>query len=312
MRMLLIVVLCLICAQQTMGQATINVAPDRNEADFLDLIRVSIVVEAPSDFEIDWQDTDALFGKFSAEKVGEQADIPVLQSSDRGRRRWTRLYEFSAGEIGDLQIPAIAVGVRPTDAKEPKWKTILSAPQTIVINSVLTDEDAVSNIRPLKKKLPIESVKPSGSDFVVLATGAAILLATLLLFIWKRSRRPLDVTPYALARLKEIENSETNDESLYHEFAKVFCEWTASMSGHSPTGATTRDALTALRSNPSISADEIDPIEDFLVRVDQSRFSRTGLSVNEPIETIIPALRDFILKHQHKLADYKDAEGLSV
>jgi len=200
-------------------RVTLEVSPQRPTVG--DAVRISLTVEAPTDYDIRFPDPSA----FNELKVTALA-APETQPAAQGRvlrRRWQVIPLLS----GKLEVPELPIHyTRPATATDtqPVEGDVLIEPVTLEVRSVLTTQDSPAQPRDITGTLvppkpPLSRREWALRIALVVVVLAGVLAAAFLYVRWKRRPVP-PIAPdvWALRQLAGLEQIDWADSDAVREF----------------------------------------------------------------------------------------------
>ncbi|TWT82544.1 hypothetical protein CA13_40070 [Planctomycetes bacterium CA13] len=278
-RFALLVMLCAVvsAAQDAMGaELGCSTQVDRSEVKILDPITLSIVIDAPSNLELEFSDSEIpeageSLGPFEIVSVESKPSMPIGTS----QRQWLWRFKLQTLQIGEHQIPSIEIRYRLNGESE----LLVTEPATVHVLSVLTDDESPSNPRPIKGQMSVETTTQSFGWYwwIGLAFAATVVGIAAMVFGKRRRRIVPTTTQWTLRRLEAVSQAvtakEINSSQAYLRTARIARDFAASHHGLDPEVMTTDEVVSAIRTGPWLSDESRHHLTSLLREADEMKFA---------------------------------------
>lgn len=273
----------------TAGKGTISIA------ERLDL---TIEVQAASDIEVEMPQ----FGDALAEfEIRDFHDQPVKVADD-GEKTYTQVYDLDIFLSGEYTIPGITAKYRTPGSEE--YAELTSDPITITVKSLLEgefDPQKFADVKPVAT-LPVDHHWSTVALAVVGGGAGVVVLALLVLWLVRRSRRPAEVLripahEWALSALRALAEAKLIEagriQEFYYRLSEIARQYIERRFGLMAPERTTEEFLIEMRSSNALAAEHQVLLGEFLEACDMVKYARHEPD-NAEIERAFNAARDFV------------------
>lgn len=277
-------------------QISVESTVDKQEITIGDRVRYTVTVTADTAIRVDSLTLGSNLGAFEIKDY-----IPREEKVRQGYRIITEAFDITTFTTGDYQIPPLKIRYTGTDGER---KNISTDPIAIKVKSLLTGEDA-EDIKPLKG---LKSFQRPFPYWMVIAGVAILLAAAVFVIMYRRAKKPIDLTteeidtrlPWeiALQELGELKDTDFLSRGEYKLFylklTEVFRRYLEKRYGISALERTTWEIVMEFR-QLGLSAEEEKQIREFLDECDLVKFAKFKPTV-EQAEHDFERAHEFVLQ----------------
>jgi BatD DUF11 like domain len=260
---------------KSLGAVRLRLATDRQSIGVADTLRLTLLVEAPSEARLTLPDVSKTLGPF--EVVQQRTTGPLSLTPQT--QQWQREYVLAVASAGSLTVPKLTVHVQEGDTVQP----LSTDPFTITVTTLVSADADPSSLKDIAP--PVALVRRGLPPWVWSVAGGlgGIGLLTGGWWWYRHQRRPTSVpvvqrSALALAALEQLQQQDLIGQQRIEEFyvrlSDILRRYIELRFGLRAPEQTTEEFLAAVLAMGGLIAIHRDLLDAFLQHCDLVKFAR--------------------------------------